>query len=82
MASGQYKNKAYPLRINEATLDTVKSIAEANKISANRQIELILEDYVRVHSASAKSTKREVALNIAKLSKAPRSILTKIEKRP
>lgn len=50
MASGQYKNKAYPLRINESTLDTIKAIAETNRISANKQIELILEDYIETYN--------------------------------
>lgn len=53
MASGQYKNKAYPLRINESTLDAVKAIAEENRISANKQIELILEEYIDTHTEKA-----------------------------
>lgn len=77
MAAGQYKNKAYPLRIKEATLDTVKDIAEANNISANKQIELILEDYIRRRNTSQKAIKALVSTP-----RPPRAIRTKIEKHP
>lgn len=43
---GKYKNKAYSLRIEEKTLDTIKSIAAEEGRTANKQIEHILENYI------------------------------------
>lgn len=64
MPAGKYKNKAYPLRIDESTLLTVKAIAEENKISANKQIEMILDDYIK-----EKKIKREIAKTLINIQK-------------
>lgn len=37
----------FSLRISEALLDKIKYIAEENKRSANKEIEFILEKYVK-----------------------------------
>lgn len=78
MAAGQYKNKAYPLRIKGETLDAVKVIAEANNVSANKQIELILEDYIKRRSAT-----RKVLIGLTtRPPKAKTAKIVKIQKRP
>lgn len=46
---GKYKNKAYPLRINETTLNAVKVIADNEGRSANKQIEQILEEWINTY---------------------------------
>lgn len=43
---GNYKNKTYPLRIDENVLNKVRTIAEKEKRSANMQIEKILAEYI------------------------------------
>lgn len=43
---GTYKNKGFPLRINEDILKKIKTIAEKEKRSANMQIEKILTEYI------------------------------------
>lgn len=62
--AGKYKNKTYPLRIDESTLLTVKALAEENKISANKQIEIILDDYIK-----EQRIKREVAQTLINIQK-------------
>ena len=37
----------FSLRVSEALLDKIKYIAEENKRSANKEIEFILEQYVK-----------------------------------
>lgn len=45
MAGNYYS--PFSLRISEELLDKIKHIADLNKRSANKEIEFILEDYVR-----------------------------------
>lgn len=47
---GKYKNKTYPLRIDENTLNRVKYIADKEGRSANKQIEQILQEWIANHS--------------------------------
>ena len=53
---GKYKNKAYPLRIEEATLNAVKSIAAEEGRTANKQIEHILQAYINERVNQEKPT--------------------------
>ena len=46
---GKYKNKTYPLRIDENTLNRVKYIADKEGRSANKQIEQILQEWIASH---------------------------------
>lgn len=46
---GKYKNKTYPLRIDENTLNRVKYIADKEGRSANKQIEQILQEWIANH---------------------------------
>ena len=41
----------FSLRISETLLDKIKYIAEENKRSANKEIEFILEKYVKKYEA-------------------------------
>ena len=43
---GEYKNKAFTLRIDENIMDKIKAIAEEEGRTANKQIEKILKIYV------------------------------------
>lgn len=44
--SGNYKNKTYPLRIEEEILDSIKAIAALEGRTANKQIEKILDEWI------------------------------------
>ena len=41
----------FSLRVSEELLDKIKSIAAANKRSANKEIEFVLEQYVREYES-------------------------------
>lgn len=43
---GEYKNKAFTLRIDENIMDKIKAIAEEEERTANKQIEKILKIYI------------------------------------
>lgn len=43
---GEYKNKAFTLRIDENIMEKIKAIAEEEGRTANKQIEKILKIYV------------------------------------
>ena len=44
---GQYKNKAYPLRIDAKIMDKMKIIADNNSRTKNKEIEYALMQYVK-----------------------------------
>lgn len=57
---GTYKNKAYPLRINEELMNKITKIAEDEHRTRNKQIEYILESFVNEYEAKqAKERERE-----------------------
>ena len=43
---GEYKNKAFTLRINDNIMQKIKNIAENEGRTANKQIERILKIYI------------------------------------
>lgn len=43
---GEYKNKAFTLRINDNIMQKIKNIAENEGRTANKQIEKILKTYI------------------------------------
>lgn len=51
MPQGNYKNKAYPLRIDEALMDKIKEIASKEDRTTNKQIEKILREWVEQYEA-------------------------------
>lgn len=51
MAQGQYKNKAYPLRIDEVLMEKLKMIAKMEDRATNKQIERIIRTYVEAYEA-------------------------------
>lgn len=79
---GKYKNKAYPLRIEEATLNAVKSIAEEEGRTANKQIEHILREYVKDRIKVSGHTEEEPKIKyaIATESLQPKEIIKHIRK--
>lgn len=48
---GQYKNKAYPLRIDATIMEKLKIIAENNSRTKNKEIEYALRKYVDIYEA-------------------------------
>ena len=48
---GEYKNKAYPLRIDGTVMEKLKIIAERNSSTKNKEIEYALKKYVDVYEA-------------------------------
>ncbi len=52
MPQGNYKNKAYPLRIDESLMDKIKDIAAKEDRTTNKQIEKILREWVEQYEAS------------------------------
>lgn len=42
-----YKNKTYPLRINNELMDKIKEIAKKEDRTINKQIERIVRDYIK-----------------------------------
>ncbi len=52
MPQGNYKNKAYPLRIDEALMERIKDIAAKEDRTTNKQIEKILREWVEQYDAS------------------------------
>ncbi len=51
MPQGNYKNKAYPLRIDETLMDKIKEIASKEDRTTNKQIEKILREWVEQYEA-------------------------------
>ncbi len=49
MAGNYYS--PFSLRVSEALLDKIKYIADMNKRSANKEIEFVLEQYIRKYEA-------------------------------
>ncbi len=49
MAGNYYS--PFSLRVSEALLEKIKYIADLNKRSANKEIEFVLEQYVRKYEA-------------------------------
>jgi len=43
---GNYKNKTYPLRIDNTLMDKIKKIAEKEDRTVNKQIERITREYI------------------------------------
>lgn len=48
---GEYKNKAYPLRIDGTIMEKLRIIAEQNSRTKNKEIEYALKKYVDVYEA-------------------------------
>lgn len=48
---GNYKNKAYPLRIDATIMNKLKIIAENNSRTKNKEIEYALKKYVDIYEA-------------------------------
>lgn len=48
---GEYKNKAYPLRIDGTIMEKLRIIAERNSRTKNKEIEYALRKYVDVYEA-------------------------------
>ena len=48
---GQYKNKAYPLRIDAKIMDKMKIIADNNSRTKNKEIEYALKKYLDIYEA-------------------------------
>ena len=46
---GEYKNKAYPLRIDGKIMEKLRIIAERNSRTKNKEIEFALKQYVDVY---------------------------------
>ncbi len=46
-----YKNKAYPLRVDEELMNKITEIAEKENRTRNKQIEYILLNYVKEYEA-------------------------------
>ena len=44
---GTYKNKAYPLRINNKLMDKVRKIADIEDRKVSQQLERIIKEYVK-----------------------------------
>ena len=44
---GEYKNKAYPLRIDKRIMEKIKIVAEENDRTTNKQIENILREFLK-----------------------------------
>lgn len=60
MSQGKYKNKTYPLRINEEIITQLKIIAHNEDRTLNKQIERILKQWIE-------NNKKEVEEYNAKL---------------
>lgn len=52
---GNYKNKAYPLRIDNDLMETVKHIAEMEDRTTNKQIEKVLREWVQTYESKKES---------------------------
>lgn len=52
---GNYKNKAFTLRINEEIMEKIKSIAEKNYRTTTKQIELILTEWLKMNEQKSQS---------------------------
>ena len=48
---GEYKNKAYPLRIDGRLMEKLKIIADENNRTKNKEIEYALRKYVDIYEA-------------------------------
>ncbi len=54
MSQGKYKNKAYPLRIDEEIITQLKIIAKNEDRTLNKQIERILRQWLEDYNESEK----------------------------
>lgn len=66
---GTYKNKAYPLRIDENLMNKVTKIAEEEHRTRNKQIEYILEKYVEEYEAKQERAESKRSLEQSSISK-------------
>lgn len=48
---GEYKNKAYPLRIDGRLMEKLKIIADEHNRTKNKEIEYALRKYVDIYEA-------------------------------
>lgn len=46
--SGNYKNKAYPLRVDEDIINRLKEVAKQEDRTLNKQIERILREWLEL----------------------------------
>ena len=53
------EDSRFTLRIPSELLDTIRAEAKKNKRSAGKQIEFILEDWLKTHPSSASSSIEE-----------------------
>lgn len=66
---GTYKNKAYPLRVNEELMNKVAKIAEEEHRTKNKQIEYILEKYVQEYETKQERDSRKEEMGKSSVSK-------------
>lgn len=66
---GTYKNKAYPLRVNEELMNKLAQIAENEHRTRNKQIEYILEKYVEEYEAKQERAEHKQNLERSSVSK-------------
>lgn len=66
---GTYKNKAYPLRINEELMNKLNKIAEEEHRTKNKQIEYILEKYVEEYEKQRERAEHKQNLEKSSISK-------------
>ena len=48
---GKYKNKTYPLRIDNTLMEKVKIISEKEDRTTNKQIERIIREYIEEYES-------------------------------
>lgn len=63
---GTYKNKAYPLRLDEDLMDKVKLIAEKEDRPISKQIERIIRQYVEQYEKE-QGTVTSAELSVSKI---------------
>lgn len=66
---GTYKNKAYPLRIDEGLMNKITTIAETEHRTRNKQIEYILQKYVDEYEATQERESRKQEMGKSSVSK-------------
>ena len=66
---GTYKNKAYPLRIDEGLMNKITTIADAEHRTRNKQIEYILQKYVEEYEAKQERAAKKQNLEQSSVSR-------------
>lgn len=60
---GQYKNKAYPLRLDNELMEKVRTIAEQEDRPISKQMERIIKEYVENYE----SKNGNIKINMVKI---------------